>query len=111
MNFIYMIIFFTSLLINIAILFTLARYHYRVKGIYNQVTATNKVTQDTLYESNEANKEILSNLHSAQLAASMIKETMVKYEKQLESKYNKNQLLFGVTQKSLEEKYKENRNF
>ena len=100
-----------SLTINGSIFFILTRYHKRVADIYLKISATNRVTQDTLRESDMANKDILSNLYSSQLSASTIKDTLKAIEIQLETKYNKNRLLFGITEDDVRKKYQENRRF
>lgn len=100
-----------SVTINGAILFILTQYHKKVSDIYKKISATNRITQDTLRESDEANKVILSNLYSAQLVSISIKDNLKALETQLESKYKKNQLLFGITENDVRKKYQENRKF
>jgi hypothetical protein len=100
-----------SLFVNAAVVFILTRYHKRVSDIYEKISATNRITQDTLRESDEANKVILSNLYSAQLVSISIKDSLKALEVQLETKYKKNQLLFGITENDIKKKYQENRKF
>jgi len=100
-----------SLFVNAAVVFILTRYHKRVSDIYKKISATNRITQDTLRESDEANKIILSNLYSAQLVSVSIKDSLKALEVQLEAKYKKNQLLFGITENDIRKKYQENRKF
>lgn len=74
-------------------------YYNRVKKVYDLISKSNQITQNTLYESNKANEEILKNLYSAKLSAEAIKFQLrdlgvvmdyKHYEELLKKKYTEN---------------------